>query len=108
MTIKTLNKPELATRIVARLKAGEVPTAFPTQTAVENTLNAMCEEIVAALLSGTEINLHGLGKLKLVQKDARIGRNPSTGAVMNIGPKLIVKLHPALSLKNALAEKASA
>ncbi|HAO99818.1 MAG TPA: DNA-binding protein, partial [Fibrobacteres bacterium] len=41
--------------------------------------------------------LPGLGKLVLVNRKARIGRNPATGATINIPAKKVVKFRVARS-----------
>ena len=43
-----------------------------------------------------------LGKLVLVQRQARIGRNPATGATINIPAKKVVKFRIAKAAKEAI------
>lgn len=50
-----------------------------------------------------EIPLPGLGKLKAVTKAARAGRNPATGAEIEIPARNVVKFSAAKALKDALA-----
>ena len=47
----------------------------------------------------------GLGKLVLVQRQARIGRNPATGATINIPAKKVVKFRVAKAAKEAILNK---
>ena len=44
----------------------------------------------------------GLGKLVLVNRKARIGRNPATGAQINIPAKRVVKFRIAKAAKEAI------
>jgi len=44
----------------------------------------------------------GLGKLVLVHRKARIGRNPATGATINIPAKKVVKFRIAKAAKEAI------
>ena len=44
----------------------------------------------------------GLGKLVLVNRKARIGRNPATGATINIPAKRVVKFRIAKAAKDAI------
>jgi DNA-binding protein HU-beta len=44
----------------------------------------------------------GLGKLVLVNRKARIGRNPATGATINIPAKKVVKFRIAKAAKVAI------
>ncbi len=46
--------------------------------------------------------LPGLGKLVLVNRKARIGRNPSTGAQIKIPAKKVVKFRVAKAAKDAI------
>jgi DNA-binding protein HU-beta len=43
-----------------------------------------------------------LGKLVLVNRKARIGRNPATGAQINIPAKRVVKFRVAKAAKDAI------
>ena len=52
--------------------------------------------------------LPGLGKLVLVDRKARQGRNPQTGAVIQIPAKKVVKLPGSLCSSAALAISAQA
>ena len=44
----------------------------------------------------------GLGKLVLVQRQARIGRNPATGATIQIPAKKVVKFRVEKAAKEAI------
>jgi DNA-binding protein HU-beta len=44
----------------------------------------------------------GLGKLVLVNRAARVGRNPATGATINIPAKRVVKFRVAKAAKDAI------
>jgi len=46
--------------------------------------------------------LPGLGKLVLVNRAARVGRNPATGATIQIPAKRVVKLRVAKAAKEAI------
>ena len=46
--------------------------------------------------------LPGLGKLVLVNRKARIGRNPATGATIQIPAKKVVKFRVAKAAKDAI------
>jgi DNA-binding protein HU-beta len=49
--------------------------------------------------------LPGLGKLVLVNRKARIGRNPQTGAAIKIPAKRVVKFRVAKAAKDAILGK---
>jgi len=46
--------------------------------------------------------LPGLGKLVLVQRKARLGRNPQTGATIKIPARKVVKFRVAKAAKDAI------
>ena len=46
--------------------------------------------------------LPGLGKLVLVNRKARMGRNPATGATIKIAAKRVVKFRVAKAAKDAI------
>jgi DNA-binding protein HU-beta len=46
--------------------------------------------------------LPGIGRLKKVERKARIGRNPATGEKIKIAAKKVVKLTLAKALKDAI------
>ncbi len=49
--------------------------------------------------------LPGIGKLVLVQRKARMGRNPQTGEAIKIPAKKVVKFRVAKAAKDAILEK---
>ena len=46
--------------------------------------------------------LPGIGKIVLVNRKARIGRNPATGATIQIAAKRVVKFRVAKAAKDAI------
>ncbi len=62
-------------------------------------------EIIADLAYKNAKNtftLPGLGKLVLVNRAARVGRNPATGATIQIPAKRVVKFRVAKAAKDAI------
>ena len=55
--------------------------------------------------TGTEVRIPGLGKLVLVQRKARMGRNPATGESIKIPAKKVVKFRVAKAAKDAILGK---
>ena len=61
------------------------------------------EEIVSKRLKAEgKIPLGGLGAVKLVDRKARIGRNPATGEQIKIPARTAIKITPAKALKDTL------
>ena len=62
-----------------------------TKAAGEKALNAALGAITGALKKGERVGLVGFGSWKVVNRAARKGKNPQTGAVINIPAKKVVK-----------------
>lgn len=58
--------------------------------------------IAGAAAKGTEISLNGFGKFKVKDQPAREGRNPSTGAVIQIAASKKLTFTPAKAVKDQL------
>ncbi len=64
---------------------------------------ASVEDVVKKTLKpGGKIPLGGLGAVKLVDRKARMGRNPATGEPIKIPAKTVVKLRLSKSFKDAV------
>ena len=55
-----------------------------SKTAAEQALDALTEYITNALVSGDKVTIVGWGSWEPSQRAARTGRNPQTGAEMQI------------------------
>ena len=75
--------------------------AAPKATA-KNALEQLGQIVADQLENGAEITLPGIGKLKVAERPARTGRNPSTGAAIEIAAKKVVKFVPAKGLTDAV------
>ena len=69
----------------------------------KKTASAILEEVAALAVSETKktgsFTLPGIGKLVLVKRKARMGRNPATGATIKIPAKTVVKMRVAKAAK---------
>ena len=54
------------------------------------------------LQQGDRIRINGLGTLEVRRREARTGRNPATGATMQIAASKKVAFRPAKELKEAV------
>ncbi len=67
---------------------------------------AAVEDVVMKRLKGEgKIPLGGLGAVKLVDRKARIGRNPATGEQIKIPAKTVVKITPSKTMKDTFNKK---
>ena len=56
---------------------------------VENIVNAILNEIVAAMSRGDRVELRGFGAFSVKHRPARTGRNPRTGAHVSVEQKSV-------------------
>ena len=65
-------------------------------------VDAMVEMAYKEVKKSGVFTLAGLGKLVKVHRNARVGRNPATGATINIPAKTVVKFRVAKAAKEAV------
>ncbi len=64
------------------------------------------EEVITKKLKAEgRIPLGGLGYAKLVDRKARVGRNPQTGEPVKIPAKTVLKLMPSKTMKDTFNKK---
>jgi DNA-binding protein HU-beta len=73
-----------------------------TKAQAKAIVDAVFGAISGAAKKGEEVSLPGFGKFKVQAKPARTGRNPSTGAAIEIAASKKVVFQPAKSLKDAV------
>ena len=56
---------------------------------VERIVSTLFEEITAALERGDRVELRGFGAFSVKKRDARMGRNPRTGAAVPVPEKSV-------------------
>jgi integration host factor subunit beta len=56
---------------------------------VEKIVNAILDEITNALARGDRVELRGFGAFSVKHRDARVGRNPRTGAHVEVNEKVV-------------------
>ena len=90
-----MTKAELVEKIHA--KAG-----LPTKAKAEEALDAVVASLREALASGESVTFTGFCSFKVVERAARKGRNPRTGAEIKIKAAKVPKFRPGKALKDAL------
>ena len=68
---------------------------------------AVYDKLVDIAIKGAKqeekgLTLPGIGKVKLVKRPARMGRNPATGETIKIKAKKVVKIVACKALKDAI------
>jgi integration host factor subunit beta len=56
---------------------------------VENIVNAILDEISGAMARGDRVELRGFGAFSVKARPARLGRNPRTGAHVDVDEKVV-------------------
>ena len=85
-----MNKADLINAVAA--EAGL--TKVNAEKAIKSTIDAISKE----LAGGGSLTLIGFGTFSVNQKNARIGKNPQTGATINIPAKKVAKFKPGKAL----------
>lgn len=73
-----------------------------TKAEATNALNAVVEAITSSLKSGEKVTLVGFGTFSVSERPARTGRNPSTGATIEIAAKKQIKFKPGKEMDAAV------
>jgi nucleoid DNA-binding protein len=73
-----------------------------SRAAAERALNAVVDSIKAGVKKSKAVQLIGFGTFKLVQRKARNGVNPKTGAKIKIAASKSVKFVPGRAFKASL------
>jgi len=89
-----MNKSELISSIAE--KSGL------TKADAGKALDAMIASVTEGLTGGDRIALVGFGSWSVEQRSARTGRNPRTGAEIQIPAKKVVKFKPGAGLSDAV------
>jgi len=71
----------------------------------EKTLNALVETVIDAVADGQEVALIGFGTFKAAHRAAREGRNPATGASIQIEASVQPKFAAGAAFKNKVNGK---
>jgi integration host factor subunit beta len=88
----TLTKADLIEEV---LRITELPRK-ESETVVETIF----ESIIQSLQKGDKIEIRGFGSFRTRQRRGRIGRNPKTGAKVDVPPKKIPFFKPSKELKD--------
>jgi len=87
-------KSELADRIAAR---------GWSRAAASHAVDAVLEEITAALTAGERVTLTGFGTFESAARGARTARNPRTGDAIEVAATTVARFHPGATLRAQLA-----
>ncbi|SCZ01414.1 integration host factor, beta subunit [Microvirga guangxiensis] len=68
--------------------SGQNPHLYPRD--IEQIVNAILDTIASALAQGGRVELRGFGAFYVRQRNARMGRNPRTGAAVSVPRRLFL------------------
>ncbi len=74
----------------------------------ENAVRAVIDAVTNEIKSGSKVSIFGFGTFSPTSRAARVGRNPQTGAAVNIAASTGVRFAPATALKALLNPKPAA
>ncbi|WP_250657988.1 nucleoid-associated protein HU-beta [Alkalimarinus coralli] len=89
-----MNKSELIDAIAA--------SADISKAAAGRALDAMTESVTTALKDGDQVTLIGFGTFSVKDRAARTGRNPQTGAEIQIAAAKVPSFKAGKALKDAV------
>jgi nucleoid DNA-binding protein len=89
-----MNKVELIDHIAAG--------ADISRLAAEQVLNSLIQNVIHAVSGDEIVQIIGLGSFASIERSARIGRNPSTGAPVQIQVARVVKFRAGSAFKDAV------
>jgi nucleoid DNA-binding protein len=80
----------------------EVANVLSNKTEAQAAVDRVLESIVRTLKNGDVVTLVGFGTFKVVKRKARTGRNPQTGAEIQISASNAPKFVPGKAFKDAV------
>ena len=93
-----MNKKQLAGKVANKMDL--------TKAEAERIIDAALGEISEALIRGEKVRLVGFGNFLVRTRKGRVGRNPQTGAKIDIGQSKAPAFVPGINLKKAIKGKA--
>lgn len=76
-----------------------------TQTDTAAAIDGFIEAISRALAQGNRVEIRGFGTFKVVNRAARIGRNPRAGTYIQIPPRRAPVFKPSRELRNRVSQQ---
>jgi integration host factor subunit beta len=74
----------------------------------EVIVDTIFDSVIHALKSGEKIEIRGFGSFRIRQRKPRIGRNPKTGAKVDVPAKRVPYFKPSKELRDLVNPQASA
>lgn len=68
-------------------------------------IDVIFEEICESLINGEEVKFAGLGTFKILDKSARVARNPKTGEAAIVSARRVATFRPSNEFRKRVAKK---
>ncbi len=79
-----------------------------TRSDAETIIETIFDSVVGALRSGDKIEIRGFGSFRTRQRNPRIGRNPKTGARVEVPAKRVPFFKPSKDLRDLVNNEVTA
>ncbi len=76
-----------------------------TRREAAEVLSVVLDGVIQAIREGEKVELRGFGSFRTRKRQARAGRNPRTGAQVQVPPKVVPYFKPGKQLRETLGEK---
>ncbi|HUK12983.1 MAG TPA: HU family DNA-binding protein [Thermoanaerobaculaceae bacterium] len=76
-----------------------------TRREAAEVLSVVLDGVVDAIREGEKVELRGFGSFRTRKRQARAGRNPRTGAQVQVPPKVVPYFKPGKQLRETLGGK---
>ncbi len=74
----------------------------------EIIVDLLFDSVIGALKSGDKIEIRGFGSFRTRQRNSRVGRNPKTGAKVEVPAKKVPFFKPSKELRDLINPKEAA
>ncbi len=84
----------------------QIASNYPSMTKkqIEYIINSVFLSVREALKNGEKVEIRGFGSFKVRKINAKVGRNPKTGAKVNVPEKRVPYFKPGKEIKESLLE----
>ena len=87
----SMNKSQLVEAIALETNLSKVDA--------RKSVDAFINIVIRTLKENDKVMLSGMGVFSVMQRSARVGRNPRTGAQVKIAPKRVIKFRPTIDVE---------
>ena len=98
----TSNHPDQIKRVMDAGATGVMVPMIKSAADAQSAVDAVFSAITAQLKKGGDVRLVGFGNFSVSKRAATVGRNPQTGAAVNIPARTVPKFSAGKGLKDAV------